>query len=99
MGAPRLAAMLAAGLLTVAAAGCGGSDPAAPQVPRPPADVAVPESSQAPAAAASANGKSSSSDSTSPDSTSTPDPSTSGSTGTGTGTTTGDTASGGTTSP
>jgi hypothetical protein len=96
MGAPRLAAILTTGLLALAAAGCGGGNGAAPQVPGPPADVAIPESSQAPTAPKS---DSSASPTATPDSTSTPDSSASGSTGTDTGTTAGGTASGGTTSP
>src|SRR4051812_43096593 len=103
MGAPRLAAIMTTGLLALVAAGCGGSDTGAPQVPGPPAEVAIPESAQAPAAAASANSNSSSSSSdssssdssTSSDSSATPDSTTSGSSGTATG----DTGSGGSTAP
>ena len=40
----RLTALLAAGLLALAAAGCGGDDELAPEVPGPPADVVIPES-------------------------------------------------------
>ena len=47
----RLTALLAAGLLALAAAGCGGDDELAPEVPGPPADVVIPESDDAPAAA------------------------------------------------
>src|SRR6185295_8245816 len=106
MGASRLAAILAAGLLALVAAGCGGGNSDTPQVPGPPAEVAIPESAQAPTAAASANSNSdssssdsSSSDSTSSDSSSSSDSTTSGSTGTDTGTDTGDTGSGGSTAP
>ena len=49
----RLTAFLAAGLLGLAAAGCGGGDDVAPEVPGPPADVVIPESAEAPGAAAS----------------------------------------------
>ncbi len=104
MGALRLATFLIAALMAVVAAGCGSSDAAAPQVPGPPAEVTIPESSQAPTAAAGSNSdsksstdsSSSSSDSSSSDSSSSTDTGT-GSSDTGTGTT-GD-SSGGTTSP
>ena len=46
----RLTAFLAAGLLALAGAGCGGDDSLAPEVPGPPADVVLPESTVAPAA-------------------------------------------------
>ena len=46
----RLTAIIAAGLLALAAAGCGGDDSLAPEVPGPPADVVLPESTVAPAA-------------------------------------------------
>jgi hypothetical protein len=49
----RLTAFLAAGLLAVAAVGCGGGDDVAPEVPGPPADVVIPESAEAPGSAAS----------------------------------------------
>jgi hypothetical protein len=49
----RLTAFLAAALLGLAAAGCGGGDDLAPEVPGEPADVVIPESAEAPAAAAS----------------------------------------------
>lgn len=39
----RLTAILAAGLLALVATGCGSDDSLAPEVPGPPADVAVPE--------------------------------------------------------
>ena len=45
----RLTAFLAAGLLALAA-GCGDDDSLAPEVPGPPADVVLPESTVAPAA-------------------------------------------------
>jgi hypothetical protein len=40
----RLTAIVAAGLLALAAAGCGGDDEIAPEVPGAPADFVVPES-------------------------------------------------------
>jgi hypothetical protein len=43
----RFTAFLAAGLLALAA-GCGGGDEVAPEVPGPPADVVIPESADAP---------------------------------------------------
>lgn len=46
----RLTAIIAAGLLALAAAGCGGDESLAPEVPGPPADVVLPESTVAPAA-------------------------------------------------
>jgi hypothetical protein len=49
----RLSAFLAAGMLALAAAGCGGGDEIAPEVPGPPADVVIPESADAPTSAAS----------------------------------------------
>jgi hypothetical protein len=49
----RITAFLAAGLLGLAAAGCGGDDQPAPEVPGPPADVVIPESAEAPARAGS----------------------------------------------
>ena len=48
----RLIAVLAAGVLALAAAGCGGDDDLAPEVPGPPADVVIPESAEAPTSAA-----------------------------------------------
>jgi hypothetical protein len=39
----RLTAIIAAGLLGLAAAGCGGGDDVAPETPGPPADYVVPE--------------------------------------------------------
>jgi hypothetical protein len=44
----RLTAFLTAGLLALVAAGCGGGDDMAPEVPGPPADVVIPESAEAP---------------------------------------------------
>ena len=49
----RLTALVAAGLLALAATGCGGDDELAPEVPGPPADVVIPESDEAPSAAGS----------------------------------------------
>ena len=46
----RLTAIIAAGLLALAAAGCGSDERLAPEVPGPPADVVLPESTVAPAA-------------------------------------------------
>jgi hypothetical protein len=46
----RLTAIIAAGLLALAAAGCGSGDELAPEVPGPPAAVVLPESTVAPAA-------------------------------------------------
>ena len=46
----RITAIIAAGLLALAAAGCGGDDTLAPEVPGPPADVTLPEATVAPAA-------------------------------------------------
>jgi hypothetical protein len=44
----RITAFIAAGVLAVAAAGCGGGDEIAPEVPGPPADVALPDATVAP---------------------------------------------------
>jgi hypothetical protein len=44
----RLTALLAAVVLALFAAGCGGGDEIAPEVPGPPADVTIPESAEAP---------------------------------------------------
>jgi hypothetical protein len=44
----RLTAFLTVGLLALVAAGCGGGDDLAPEVPGPPADVVIPESADAP---------------------------------------------------
>ena len=46
----RLTAIIAAGILALAAAGCGSDDSLAPEVPGPPADVVLPESTVAPTA-------------------------------------------------
>jgi hypothetical protein len=46
----RITAIIAAGLVALAAAGCGGGDALAPEVPGPPADVTLPEATVAPAA-------------------------------------------------
>lgn len=46
----RFSALIAAGLLAFAAAGCGGSDDIAPEVPGPPADVVLPTGTVAPEA-------------------------------------------------
>jgi len=48
----RLTAFLTIGLLALVAAGCGGDDTLAPEVPGPPADVVIPEAADAPTAAA-----------------------------------------------
>jgi hypothetical protein len=67
----RITALVAAGLLALAAAGCGGGETAAQQVPGPPADVTIPQSDTPPTEAASSNKDNSSSDtSTSSDSSS-----------------------------
>jgi hypothetical protein len=94
----RLTAIIAVGLLALA--GCGGGDELAPEVPGPPADVALPESTVAPAADESADGAtdedSTTDDSTTDDTGTTPDDT--GATGD-TGTTTPDTSGGGTAAP
>jgi hypothetical protein len=46
----RITAIIATALLALAAAGCGGSDELAPEVPGPPADVVLPEATVAAAA-------------------------------------------------
>jgi hypothetical protein len=94
----RVTAIIAAGLLALAAAGCGSDDSLAPEVPGPPADVVLPTSTVAPAAndnADSADQSSSTDEGTTDEGTTTPDDT--GATGD-TGTTTPDT-SGGTTAP
>ena len=94
----RLTAIIAAGLLALAAAGCGSDDSLAPEVPGPPADVVLPESTVAPASDdenADSADQDSSTDEGTTDDTTTPDDT--GATGD-TGTTTPDT-SGGTTAP
>ena len=91
----RIIALVATGLLALAAAGCGGGDTAAEQVPGPPADVSVPQSDTPPTEAsgssqdsASGSDSNSSSDSSSSDSsssdTSSSDSSATGDTGTST---------------
>ena len=95
----RLTAIIAAGLLALAAAGCGTDETLAPEVPGPPADVVLPESTVAPAAdedADSADQDSSTDEDSSTDDTTTPDDS--GATGD-TGATTPDTSGGGTAAP
>ena len=79
----RFTAIIATGLLALAAAGCGGDETVAPEVPGPPADVVLPESTVAPAADEN-------SDSTTDDS---------GATGDTGGATTPDTSGGGTAAP
>ena len=95
----RFTAIIAAGLLALAAAGCGSDDSLAPEVPGPPADVVLPTSTVAPAA--DENGDSADQDSSSTDEGTTDEgtttPEDTGATGD-TGTTTPDT-SGGTTAP
>ncbi len=94
----RLTAIIAAGLLALAAAGCGSDESLAPEVPGPPADVVLPESTVAPAADedAAAADEDSSTDEGSTDDTTTPEDS--GATGD-TGATTPDTSGGGTAAP
>ena len=53
----RLTAFLTTGLLALVAAGCGGDDSPAPEVPGPPADVVIPESADAPTSAAEEQGE------------------------------------------
>lgn len=79
----RITALLVTGLLTLAAAGCGGDEPLAPQVPGPPAEVKVPQASQAPGDAAAAQGRGSASDSSTSTNDSTTGTDTSGDTGAG----------------
>ena len=92
----RLTAIIAAGLLALA--GCGSDDALAPEVPGPPADVVLPESTVAPAADENADGAAdedaSTDDSATDESTTPEDTGTTGDTGA----TTPDT-SGGTTAP
>ena len=94
----RLTAIIAAGLLALAAAGCGSDETLAPEVPGPPADVVLPESTVAPAADEDADSadQDSSTDEGTTDDTTTPDDS--GATGD-TGATTPDTSGGGTAAP
>ena len=93
----RITAIIAAGVLALAAAGCGSGDALAPEVPGPPADVVLPEATVAPTANEDADSadQDSSTDENSTDDTTTPEDS--GATGD-TGATTPDT-SGGTTAP
>jgi hypothetical protein len=99
----RLTAIIAAGLLIIGAAGCGGGDDLAPEVPGPPADVALPEATVAPAADENADSGDNTDDTSSTDDEATTDQSTTPEdTGTGTTDDTGATtpdASGGTTAP
>ena len=96
----RITAIIAAGVLALAAAGCGNDDSLAPEVPGPPADVVLPQATVAPTADENADSadRDSTTDENSTDDTTTPEDS--GATGdTGdTGATTPDT-SGGTTAP
>ena len=96
----RIAALAVAGLLALVAAGCGGGDETAMQVPGPPADVSVPQSDTPPAEAAgsaqddsSSGDNNSSSDDSSSDSSSSDSSTDSSATGD-TGTSTGDTGTG-----
>ena len=73
----RITALVATGLLALAAAGCGGGEPLAPEVPGPPAEVKVPQSSQSPGDVAAANGQGSANGSATP----TPTPTGSGTSG------------------
>ena len=96
----RIAALVTAGLLALVAAGCGGGDETAMQVPGPPADVSVPQSDTPPTEAAgsaqddSASGDNSNSDDNSSSDSSSSDSSTDSSATGDTGTSTGDTGSG-----
>jgi hypothetical protein len=85
----RLTAIIATGLLALAAAGCGSDDSLTPEVPGPPADVVLPEATVAPTSDSSSTDEGTTGDTTTPED--------SGATGD-TGTTTPDT-SGGTTAP
>ena len=93
----RITAIIAAGVLALAAAGCGNDDSPAPEVPGPPADVVLPQATVAPTADENADSaeQDSTTDENSTDDTATPEDS--GATGD-TGATTPDT-SGGTTAP
>ena len=98
----RLTAIMAAGLLALAAAGCGSDDALAPEVPGPPADVVLPESTVAPAAdenADSANQDSTTDEGTTDDTTAPDDTGSTGDTGDTGGATTPDTSGGGTAAP
>ncbi len=70
----RISALLVAGLLFVVllAAGCGGDDELAPQVPGPPAAVTVPDAGVSPSGDAAEEDSSSTDDSADPDATETP---------------------------
>jgi hypothetical protein len=74
----RITALSIIGLLALVAAGCGGGEPLAPQVPGPPAEVKVPQAAQAPGDAAAANGQGSASGTATP----TPTPTGTGTSGT-----------------
>jgi hypothetical protein len=87
----RITALVTAGLMAFVAAGCGGSDTSATQVPGPPVDVTIPESSNPPGSGAASGSNSGASATATP--TSTPDSSTGGTSGD-TGTTTGSTGTG-----
>jgi hypothetical protein len=63
----RLTAIITTAVLALAAAGCGGDDSLAPEVPGPPADVALPESTVAPAADEQSTDSNGGQDSTSTD--------------------------------
>lgn len=60
----RLTAFLTTGLLALVAAGCGGDDASAPEVPGPPADVVIPEAADAPTGAADEQGDDANTDDT-----------------------------------
>jgi hypothetical protein len=95
----RLTAIIAAGLLALAAAGCGSGDELAPEVPGPPAAVVLPEATVAPAAdedAAAADEDSTTDEDAATDDTTAPEDT--GATGD-TGATTPDTSGGGTAAP
>ena len=95
----RLTAIIAAGLLALAAAGCGSGDELAPEVPGPPAAVVLPESTVAPAAnedAAATDENSTTDEGSTTDDTTAPEDT--GATDD-TGATTPDTSGGGTTAP
>ena len=79
----RITALVAAGLLALVAAGCGGDDSLAPQVPGPPAEVKVPQSAESPADVSAQDQAPESDSDTNSDDTTT-DPDTSDDTGTGT---------------
>jgi hypothetical protein len=97
----RLTAIIAAGLLALAAAGCGGGDAAAPEVPGPPADVALPEATVAPTSESDSSDSTGNDDSTATDEGTTDESTTPEDTGTtdDTGTATPDSSGGGTAAP